>query len=120
VSFRGWQRVLVLGLGSMTVLTPSLAPRMQAQQESAREEGSRKVITRVEPIYPDLARRMKITGSVKVQLTVAPNGTVKETTVLGGHPLLANAVIEAVRRWRFETRPQSSTEMKEFRFEPAQ
>jgi TonB family protein len=105
---------------SIGVLLPGFAPTLRAQQESAREEGSRKVQSKVAPVYPDLARRMKISGTVKVQLTVAPNGTVKDTTVVGGHPLLANAVIDAVRKWRFEARPQATTETLEFRFDPTQ
>lgn len=120
MSFGGWRRVLVLSLLSIAVIAPGFAPRLRAQQEGPREEGGRKVVSRVEPTYPDLARRMKIAGAVKVQLTVAPNGTVKETKVLGGHPLLANAVVEAVRKWRFEAHPQSTTETLEFRFEPTQ
>jgi TonB family protein len=120
VSFRGWQRLLMLSLLSMAILTPDFAPMLRAQQESAREEGSRKVLNRIEPVYPDLARRMKISGAVKIQAVVAPNGTVKDISVVGGHPLLANAVIDAVRKWRFETRPQATTETKEFRFDPTQ
>lgn len=120
VSFRSWQRFLVLSLLSIAILTPGLAPQLRAQQESPREEGSRKVQSKVAPVYPDLARRMKISGTVKVQITVAPNGTVKDITVVGGHPLLANAVIDAVRKWRFEARPQATTETLEFRFDPTQ
>jgi TonB family protein len=120
VSFRNSQRILMLSLLSITMLTPGLAPELRAQQESTREEGSRKVQSKVAPVYPDLARRMKISGAVKVLLMVAPNGAVKDTTVVGGHPLLANAVIDAVRKWRFEARPQASTETLEFRFDPMQ
>lgn len=120
MSFRGWQRVLALSTLSIAVLAPGFAPTLLAQQESAREEGSRKVLSRVAPVYPDLARRMKISGAVKIQAMVAPNGTVKDTNVVGGHPLLANAVIDAVRKWRFETRSQATTETLEFRFDPTQ
>jgi TonB family protein len=120
VSFGGWQRILVLSLLSTFVIMPRFIPTLRAQQESAREEGSRKVLSRVVPEYPELARRMKITGTVKIQLTVAPNGTVKDTKIVGGHPLLANAVIEAVLKWRFEALAQSTTETLEFRFEPTQ
>lgn len=119
MSFRGWQRVPLMSLLSIVFLTAIFAP-VHAQQESTREEGSRKVQSRVAPAYPDLARRMKIAGTVKVQLTVAPNGAVKDTKVMGGHPLLANAVIEAVRKWHFEAHSQTTTETLEFRFEPNQ
>jgi TonB family protein len=118
VSFRGWQRVLVLSLLLIAVLTPGVVPRVGAQQESTRNESSRKVQTKVAPVYPDLARRMKISGAVKVEVTVAPNGAVKDTKVVGGHPLLANAVVDAVRKWHYEARPQVSTETLEFRFDP--
>lgn len=83
-----------------------------------QHEAVRVVKIRVEPTYPELARRMRISGAVKVQLTVAPNGTVKDAKLVGGHPLLANAVLDAVKRWRYEVRPQETTENVEFRFSP--
>jgi TonB family protein len=120
VSFRSWQRILMLGLLSIAFMAPGFAPRVRAQQESTHEEDGRKVQTRVAPTYPDLARRMKISGTVKVQVMVAPNGTVKDTKIVGGHPLLANAVVDAVRKWHYEARTQASTETLEFRFDPTQ
>jgi TonB family protein len=55
-----------------------------------------------------------------VQLMVAPNGAVKGAKVVGGHPLLGNAVLDAVRKWHYEPRPQATTENLEFRFDPTQ
>lgn len=116
MSFRGWRRVLGLGLLlSIAEITPGFSALARAQEENAR-----KVQTRVAPVYPELARRMKIVGVVKVQVLVAPNGAVKDTKVVGGHPLLANAVIDAVRKWHYETRPKETTENLEFRFDPNQ
>src|SRR5690242_16176168 len=46
-----------------------------------QDQITRKVKTRVSPAYPELARRMSIAGVVKVQVVVAPNGTVKNTKV---------------------------------------
>jgi len=73
---------------------------------------------KVEPVYPELAKRMGIRGVVKVKITVAPNGTVKDERLVGGHPLLANAVLEAVKKWRYEACPQETTENLEFHFGP--
>jgi len=115
VSFRVWRCVLLFGLLSLAVIHTGFAPVARAQEENAR-----KVQTKVAPIYPELARRMKIVGVVKVQVMVAPNGTVKETKVVGGHPLLANAVVDAVRKWHYETRTKETTESVEFRFDPNQ
>jgi TonB family protein len=83
----------------------------------AQELLTRKVKTKVPPVYPDIARRMSITGVVKVSVVVAPNGTVKSTKVIGGHPLLVNAAMDAVKRWKFEASPEESTGVVEFKFE---
>jgi len=52
---------------------------------------------------------MSIAGVVKVQVVVAPNGSVKTTKVVGGHPLLVNAAVDAVKKWRFESAAEETT-----------
>ncbi len=84
----------------------------------AQDSVDRKVKSKVSPVYPEIARKMGITGNVKLQLVVSPNGVVKETKVIGGHPILVNAAVDAVKKWRFETASAESTETKEFRFDP--
>ena len=116
----GWQRILVLSLLSIAILTPRFAPNLRAQQESTP---AKKAAAKFEARSPGISRpraAYENLRSVKVQITIAPNGTVKDTKIIGGHPLLANAVIDAVRKWRFEARPQATTETLEFRFEPMQ
>jgi TonB family protein len=61
---------------------------------------------------------MRIAGVVKVQITVAANGTVKNAKLIGGHPVLANAALDAVRQWHFEAGPEESTGVVQFRFDP--
>jgi TonB family protein len=68
----------------------------------------RTVITRVAPVYPELAHRMGITGIVVVQVTIQPNGTVSDTRIESGHKLLAPAAEQAVHQWRFATAPDST------------
>ncbi len=53
--------------------------------------------------------RMSITGTVKVLVVVAPNGNLKSTKVVGGHPLLVNAAMDAIKKWKFEPAPEEST-----------
>ena len=69
-------------------------------------------------MYPDLARRMNITGVVKIEITVSANGSIKNAKLVGGHPVLANAALDAVKKWRFEAGPEESTGIVEFRFDP--
>ena len=75
-------------------------------------------VVKVSPVYPELARRMSISGVVKVQVVVAPNGSVKSTKVVGGHPLLVNAATDAIKKWRFEAASEETTGIVEFKFDP--
>jgi TonB family protein len=84
----------------------------------AQDGVDRKVKSKVSPSYPEIARRMGLTGIVKLQLVVAPNGNVKETKVIGGHPILVTAAVDAVKKWRFETASAESTGTVEFKFDP--
>jgi TonB family protein len=56
---------------------------------------------------------------VKIEITVLANGSIKNAKLVGGHPVLANAALDAVKKWRFETGPEESTGVVEFRFDPA-
>lgn len=81
-------------------------------------EITRKVKNKVAPAYPEIARRMNISGTVKLVVVVAPNGAVKSTKVLGGHPLLVSAAEEAVKKWKFEAAPAEDSGVVEFTFKP--
>jgi TonB family protein len=88
--------------------------------QDAQTEMTRKVKSKVQPVYPDLARKMSLSGTVKVEVVVAPNGAVKEAKVVGGPPVLANAALDAVRKWRFEAAAGESSGIVNFKFEPHQ
>lgn len=85
-----------------------------------QDEITRKLKTKVAPMYPELARRMGITGVVRIQVTIANSGIVKNTKLIGGHPVLANAALEALKKWRYEPGSEETTGVVEFRFDPAQ
>ncbi|MGZ4730870.1 MAG: energy transducer TonB [Terriglobales bacterium] len=89
-----------------------------AQENVKTEELSRKAKTKVAPIYPDVARRMNVSGTVRLSVVVAPNGTVKSSKVIGGHPVLVNAAMDAMKQWKFEPAPTESSGIVEFKFQP--
>lgn len=60
-----------------------------------------KLITKVEPAYPELAKRAGVSGMVTLQVTINEQGEVCEAKVLRGHPLLDDAAISAVKKWRY-------------------
>ncbi len=89
-----------------------------AQLDSKSDELTRKPKTKVSPVYPDVARRMSITGTVRLVVVVAPNGAVKSAKPLGGHPVLVNAAMDAMKQWRFEPASAESSGVVEFKFQP--
>jgi TonB family protein len=81
-------------------------------------EPQRAVLQRMNPQYPELARRSQISGNVKLEMVVLPNGRVKTVSVVGGNPVLAEAAAAAVTRWKFMPTNNVTTERVEIRFHP--
>src|SRR5271167_4238765 len=79
----GWGKA-ILALLATVVFAGSLA----IAQQATVEESKRKIKTKSNPAYPDLARRMGIAGKVRIEVVVAPDGRVKTTRAIGGHPVL--------------------------------
>lgn len=100
------------------VAVSSVVGPIQAGAQAANEEIARRAKAKVQPVYPELAYKMNITGTVKIEVVVTPNGTVKDARVVGGHPVLATAALEAAKKWRFEPAATESTGIIEFKFEP--
>jgi TonB family protein len=107
---RWWAGTGLLALATAAAFHPS--PAM------AQGELTRKTKTKVAPAYPPLAKRMNITGTVKVLVVVSPNGSLKDTKVVGGNPLLVNAAMDALKKWKFEPADSESTGTVEFKFQP--
>jgi TonB family protein len=109
----------LLALVSFAVAAGEMrAPAQQAQSSSSNDELIRRAKMKVAPQYPELARKMNITGTVKVEVVVSPNGTVKDARVVGGHPVLASAALDAAKKWRFEPSTAESSGVIDFKFEP--
>ncbi len=115
MSFRSLNRLFAVGLLLLGGWSATRAPLAWGQ-----EPINRKTKVKVSPQYPDLARHINLGGVVRVQITVAANGSVKSAQLIGGHPVLATAALDAVKKWRFEAGPEESTGMVEFRFDPHQ
>lgn len=72
------------------------------------QEHNRKVIVRTVPSYPELAKRMHLKGRVKLELVIAPQGSVKSAKLLGGNPVFEKCAIDAVKQWKFEAAAKES------------
>lgn len=80
----------------------------------------RAIVRRVAPVYPDLARRIKITGDVKVDATVNEDGKVTNAKAISGSKVLCFAAEEAVRKWKFASSASASHVEVSVKFEIAQ
>lgn len=60
-----------------------------------------KLVAQVRPAYPALARQARIQGSVRLQATIARDGSIQQLAVLAGHPLLVASAVDAVKQWRY-------------------
>ena len=65
----------------------------------AETDEARKLISRVEPVYPAILQSKHIGGTVRLKVTIASNGTVEDVELLGGSPILAEAALAAVKKW---------------------
>ena len=107
--------LVALGLALILGGSAAVTPRVGAQENSS-DTTKRKVRTRVSPDYPALARQMNVTGKVKIEATISPDGRVTATRIVGGSPLLVNSATDALKKWRYEPGPKETTEIVEFDF----
>ncbi len=102
---------------SLIVVMTLVVSSLVMAQTSASGGTARKIATRVAPVYPDLAKKMHLHGTVKVEAVVRPNGTVKSARALGGNPVLVDAALDAINKWKFEPGPSETTEVVPLAFE---
>lgn len=98
--------VLALALSLVAVFFPV----------ASRSQENRKLIKKVDPVYPDLARKMNMAGTVKVEITIATDGSVKDVKTLGGNPVLVQAVEDAVKQWKYASGSEETKKALEFKF----
>ncbi len=84
----------------------------------AGNTAERKLLTSVEPKYPETLQRLGIGGTVRLALTVAPKGNVESVALLGGNPILAESAIFAVKRWIYAVGRSRSTIEVSIPFDP--
>ena len=86
----------------------------------AEHHPTRKVLKKVLPAYPDLARQLNIKGAVKLLVMVEPNGKVKSARAVGGNPAFVEAAMRVIDKWKFEPAAEQTTETIEIKFEPTE
>jgi TonB family protein len=106
----GWRQAILYATQVASILL--VAGSVPWAQET------RQIKTSVPPGYPELARRMNLRGIARVQLTVTPEGTVKDVKELGGNPVLLEALVRAAKKWKYEPANRESIVEVKFDFAP--
>jgi TonB family protein len=94
-----------------------VAPRPASADD---QEAARKVTKKVAPVFPEIARQARLSGTVKLMLTVTPEGAVKSVKTVGGNAVFVPAAEEAVKKWKYEAAKKESTESVAVNFAPPQ
>lgn len=95
----------------LTMALGLVVPGLRAQE-------ARKALYSPTPTYPETARQFRLSGVVKVQVLIAPDGQIKDVKVIGGHPLLVNAVEDALKNWKYAPASSETTATLVFNFHP--
>ena len=108
--------LLNLGFGLLVLGMLSSQPPAFSQK-AGKQVVTRRIKVRVEPSYPERARQFKLTGKVRIEVIVSPDGSIKNTRVVGGSPLLVDAALEAIKQWKYEPGPKETVEEIELLFQ---
>jgi protein TonB len=83
---------------------PPLPPDPAPKEKIKVSEGvqAARLIHRVMPVYPYIAKHAGVQGEVKLRALIGRDGTVSEVVLLSGNPLLVRAATDAVQQWRYQ------------------
>jgi len=76
----------------------------------------RRIVHREDPEYPQMARKLNLHGVVKLKIWISPDGAVRRVECIGGHPVLAEAALKAVKTWKYQPAAQETNVVVEVRF----
>jgi TonB family protein len=76
----------------------------------------RPIVHRSEPEYPAIAARLNLHGTVKLKIWINAQGTVRRLEYIGGHPVLAESALQAVKLWKYQVAARESTTVVELKF----
>ncbi|HKV61340.1 MAG TPA: energy transducer TonB [Candidatus Acidoferrum sp.] len=81
-------------------------------------QDGRKALSNPAPTYPEVARKLHLAGTVKVQIVIGTDGKIKGTNFVGGHPVLVSAVEETLKNWKYAPNGTETSALLEFNFHP--
>lgn len=58
--------------------------------------------SKIEPVYPMIAKRARVQGTVTLRAIISTQGTIESLQVIDGHAMLVSAAVDAVKQWRYK------------------
>jgi TonB family protein len=126
-SLSGYRRSLWLIAVALGLLLAVVAPQLRAddkKQDAAKTDDAaanripRKLLHKIEPVYPQDLKRRSIGGTVKLDLKISANGNVEKIAIVGGNPILADSAAQAVKKWQYAPASASSSMLLNVEFNP--
>jgi TonB family protein len=102
--------VLLSGIASLVLCLPTAA--------AEEKETERKLITRVEPEYPETLQRLYIGGVVRLELTITAKGNVENVTLMGGNPILGQSAMAAMKKCKYAPANSRTVTVVKIFFDP--
>jgi TonB family protein len=106
-------------LGVVCIAAAVFALVLTQSTAQAPSPAERRVVSKIAPLYPEIAKRHRIKGVVRLEVVVERSGNVKSMKALGGSPLLVESAAYAVRQWKFEPADKQTTEIIRLAFDYA-
>jgi TonB family protein len=111
--------VMKAKIAALFLLVPTTASGFPAPQDTVTAHGETtekrqtrirmggsvmgaKIVEKVQPVYPPLARQTRIQGTVRLHAIIGRDGSIQQLEVISGHPLLVQSALDAVKKWRYE------------------
>jgi protein TonB len=98
--------------GVVLSVMAGLAAAQGGPRKVSTAEAMNAAVSKVQPEYPAMARQLKITGSVDLEVVIGETGAVESVTPVSGNPVLTKPAADSLRKWKFKPFVQDGSPVK--------
>ena len=96
-------RILPIACFPNVVSAPVAKPQFSGQKSTPSSQVTQGLLLQsVKPVYPLQAMQAHVEGTVVLSAVIGKDGSVENVKVVSGHPMLTQAAVDAVKRWRYK------------------
>lgn len=105
-------KTTLLQLGVCLAFLSAVGSAQSGPKRISQAEAMSAATSKVQPEYPALARQLKISGAVDLEVTIAENGAVEAVTPVSGNPVLTKPAADCLKKWKFKPILQDGSPVK--------